>query len=120
MEEFGAILSIWFVHAVIAAVPSAPIVYFGRHRVHWRAWELLVLVVPFAVWWLLMSSELSLGKSLANLGEPFYFAVAVPVATVVRVAIGSRVDERTSAGVLIAGVCVVAVAAFFIVPPLPE
>ena len=120
MEEFGAMLWIWFVHAAIATVLSAPIVFFGRKRVHWRSWELLALVLPFIVWSLLMFSDLSTGKSLANLGEPFYFSFAVPVAALVRVAVGTRIAERTFAGCLIAALCVVAVGVFFIVPPLPE
>jgi len=120
MEEFVAMLWIWLVHAVIAAVLSAPVVFFGRERVHWRYWELLVLILPFTVWCLLMFSRLSTGKSLANLGEPFYFALAVPVAAFVRVAISSQVPQRLCAAVLIATICVVAAGVFFIVPSLPE
>lgn len=121
MEEFGAMMWIWATHAGIAGVLSAPIVFLGRKRVHWRVWELLVLVLPFMVWSGLMFSELSTGKkSLANLGEPFYFAVAIPVAALVRVAVGARIPERACAGSLIALICLVAGAVFFLVPPLPE
>jgi hypothetical protein len=121
MEVLGAMLLIWMVHAVIAAIPSAPIVFFGRKRVRWRFWELLVLVLPFIVWCLLMFSELSTGrKSLSNLGEPVCFALAVPVAALVRVAVASRIPERPCAAVLIAMACMVAAGVFFVVPPLPE
>ena len=121
MEEFGAILLIWMVHTGIAGMPSAPIVLLGRKRVHWHVWELLVLVFPFVVWTVLMFSNLSPGrKSLANLGEPFYFALAVPAAATVRVAVGSRVPERLIAGGLIAVMCIVAIGVFFLVPALPE
>lgn len=121
MEELGAMLLIWLMHAGIACVLSAPIVYFGRRRVHWQLWELLVLVLPFGVWTVLMFSELSTGKkSLSNLGEPFYFAVGIPVAALARVAIGSQVSERMCAGALIAMLCIVAGGVFFLVPALPE
>jgi hypothetical protein len=120
MEKFLALLWIWLLHAVFAGVLAAPIAFLGRKRVHWRAWELFVLVLPFFVWAVLMSSKLSIGKSLANLSEPFWFALAVPVAALVRVAVGSRVSERACAASLIALVCVAAAAVFFIVPPLPE
>ena len=114
-------LLIWAMHAAIAGVLSAPVVFFGRNRVHWRYWELLVLVLPFVVWTVLMSSELSTGrKSLANLGEPFYIAVAVPVIALVRVAIGTRIPERACAGALIALMSIIAGGVFFLVPPLPE
>lgn len=121
MEETGAIFLIWLMHAALAGVLSAPVVHFGRRRVHWRSWELLALVLPFTIWSVLMFSELAIGKkSLSNLAEPFYFAAAIPVAALIRVALGSRMSERVCAGCLIAAVCLVAVGVFFLVPPLPE
>ena len=121
MEEFGAMLWIWLVHAVVASVLSAPIIFVARKRVHWRAWEALVLILPFLIWCLLMFSDLSTGKkTLANLGEPFYFALAVPVAAIIRATSGSRVPERVCAVSLIVLVSVIAAVVFFIVPPLPE
>lgn len=121
MKEFGAVLWIWLVHAAIAALLSAPVVFLGRKRVHWHAWELLTLIAPFIVWCLLMFSPLSTAKkSMANLGEPFYFALAVPVVALARVAIGSQVSEDISAGILMAVMCGVAASVFFLVPSLPE
>lgn len=114
-------LLIWLLHVVIAGVFTAPIVFLGRKRVRWQAWESVVFVLPFAVWAVLMFSDLSIGhKSLANLGEPFYFAAAVPVAALVRVAIGGRIPEHVSAGGLIALMCMIASGVFLLVPPLPE
>ena len=121
METFGLLLRIWAMHTAIAVVSSAPIVFFGRKRVRWRLWELLVLVLPFTVWTLLMFSEFSTGrKSLANLGEPFYIALGAPVAAFVRVAVGSRIPDSVCIASLIATLCLVAAGVFFIVPPLPE
>ena len=60
MEELGAIMLISAdARAGIAGVLSTPIVYFGRRRVCWRLWELLVLVLPFAFWSVLMFSVFS-------------------------------------------------------------
>ncbi len=121
MEEFNAMLIIWLIHAGLAAVPSAPIIFFGRKRIHWRTWELLALVIPFAVWMCLMFSDLSTGrKSLSNLAEPFFFSLAVPAVALARVAVGTKVNEKWFAGLLIAALCGVAAAVFFLVPPLPE
>ncbi len=120
VEEYQALFMIWAMHAGIAAVLSAPIVLLGRGRVDWEVWELLILVLPFIVWFMLMFSDLAIGKSLANLGEPFFFALAVPVAALARVAVGSRIDERICAVVLIALMCLVAAGVFFLVPSLPE
>ena len=114
-------LIIWLMHVGIAAVPSAPIVFFGRERVHWRSWELLALVIPFTVWMCLMYSDLSTGwKSLSNLAEPFFFSLAVPLAALARVAVGTKVNEKWFAGLLIAALCGAAAAVFFLVPSLPE
>ncbi|MEX1231314.1 MAG: hypothetical protein WEB58_13800 [Planctomycetaceae bacterium] len=120
MEEIGAMILIWVVHAGIAAVLSSPIIFFGRKRVQWRLWELLISVIPFTVWTLLSFSELAMGKSLANLGEPFYFAPAIPALAFIRVAVGSRFSETLCAVVLIAVMCLIAAGVFFVVPPLPE
>jgi hypothetical protein len=116
-----ALLVIWGMHAVFSGVLSAPIVFLGRWRVHWQIWELLVFVIPFVVWCILMFSDLSTGrKSLSNLVEPFYFALAIPVVALVRVAIGTHLSEQACAAGLIALVCVISAATFFLVPVLPE
>jgi len=120
MREYDSLLFLWIMHAAIAAVLSAPIVFFGRRRVHWYSWEVLSLVLPFSVWLLLMFSDLSLGKSIANFGESLLISLAVPAAALVRVAIGHRAVERSIAIAIIAALCVIAASAFFIVPPLPE
>jgi len=121
MEEFGAVLWIWLVHAGVASVLSAPIVFFGRKQVHWHAWEALVLILPFLCWCLFMFSDLATGrKNLANLGEPFFFALAIPFGALIRVAVGKRVPESPCALGLIALVCAVAAGVFFVTPPLPE
>lgn len=124
MGMFNAMIlmiGVWAAHVAIATLLSAPIVFFGRRRVHWRWWELSALVLPFGVWMLLMFSELSTGKkSLGNLAEPFYFSLAIPLAALVRVGIGTRCGERVCAGVLIGALCAIAAIVFFIVPSLPE
>ena len=121
MELISMMLLIWAIHAGIATVLSAPVVFFGRKRVYWRLGELVVLILPFTVWSVLMCSELAVGrKSLANCVEPFYFAAAVPLAALIRVTVGSRIPEKLSAGILIAAICALAAGVFFMVPSLPE
>jgi hypothetical protein len=119
--DYHILLGIWFMYAVPASVLSAPIVFFGRKRVHWHFWELSVLVLPLQVWLLLLFSQaVPISKTLSNLGEPFYFSFAVPVAALVRVATGARVAERVLAVCLIAALCGVAAIVFLVVPPMPE
>ncbi|MHB1035546.1 MAG: hypothetical protein ACYC35_15055 [Pirellulales bacterium] len=114
------VLVIWLIHFAIAAILCAPIVFFGRKRVHWRSWELLAVILPFSVWLLLMMSPLSMGrKTLGNIGEPFYFALGVPIAAIVRVSIGPPVvRQRLLIAAIIGTLCLVAAAIFFFVPPV--
>src|SRR5436190_2135590 len=121
MDMFSMFFRVWLASALIAGVLSAPVVLLGRKRVSWSWWELCALIVRFLVWAFLMCSELATGKkSLANLGEPFYFSAAVPLAALIRVAVGRRVRESVCAGALLLMLCGVSASVFFLVTFLPE
>ena len=120
VPERMALMVIWMMHVVVAVVFSAPIVFFGRTRVHWSRWDLLAFVLPFGVWLALMESSAGVGKSLANLVEPVYFSFAVPIAALVRVMLGARVRERACSISLVALLCLTAICVFRWTPPLPE
>jgi hypothetical protein len=112
-----AIFWIWLVHAGIATILSVPIVLLGRRRVRWRLWDLLGVCVPFGVWLLLMMSAASIGrKGAGNLVEVFWLGAAVPAAATARVLIGSRFRQGACAAAVLAVLCLVAIAVFFIVP----
>ena len=116
-----AMLVIWMVHAAVGAALSAPILWFGRKRITRTGWELLALVIPSCIWFLLMLSPLSTGqKSLANIGEPIYISFAMPVAAILRVAIGQHLGRMASMLIVIGVLCGVAAAIFFLVPWKPE
>lgn len=121
LHKLGVILWIWFVHAAIAAALSAPIVFLSRARVNWHYWEALALVLPFATWTLFSFSSLAEGKkSLSNLSEPVYLAIAIPIIASIRVIAGPRIPEGLFAGILLAVLCTLAAVLFFVIPPLPE
>lgn len=121
MEAAGTLFLIWFAHAAIGIFLAGPILLLGRKRVGWANWQLLALVIPFCIWAALMLSPLSDGKkSLANLGEPVYISLAMPVLALLRIVAGRRLGERAYAFGFIAALCAVAIATFFLVPPKPE
>ena len=121
MEAAATLFLIWSMHAVVGAGLAGPILFFGRKRVGWANWELLVLIVPFCVWTALMLSPLSSGrKSLANIGEPIYISFAMPVLALLRVAIARRLSERVYAASFVTSLSIVAIAVFFMVPFKPE
>ncbi len=118
--EWVALLWIWVMHAVVAAVLSSPVVLWGRKRVRWGLMDSLAFVLPFGVWLALSVCSGSMGKSLANLVEPFYFGLAIPVAASVRVLLGDRGRQWVCSLCLVALVCLTAACVFWLTPPLPE
>jgi hypothetical protein len=121
MEIVPFVIVTWLIHAGIGAVLSAPVVLFSRRRVHWRKREFLVFVMPFAIWLALCEFTGIRSKSLSNAAiEPAMFALAVPMAALIRVIIGTRISERACVAGLIAAVSAVAIAVYFCVPALPE
>ena len=111
---------LWITHATIALVLASPVLFFGRRRARWESWELLAVILPFALWMGLMFSNLSTGKSLANLGECIYISFGLPVVAFIRVWAGGTTRQRGCAAALIGVLCGVAAGAFFLTPPLPE
>lgn len=112
-------LWIWSLHTVIGAVLCSPIVFFGRKRVHWTFLDLLALLLPFTIWLGLMMF-LGTGKSLANLIEPVFISLALPVAALIRVLVGPRASERVVSIGLVALLCVTGIGVYGLTPPLPE
>ena len=121
-RESGLVLMgyIWVMHAVVAAVLSTPIVFLGRKRVHWGPLDFMAFVLPFGVWLVLSEFSEPTGKSLANLIEPVYFSLAIPLAALFRVIVGARVREWACSTSLVALVCLTAACVFWLTPPLPE
>jgi len=121
MASVTIIFFAWLLQTIVAAVPTAPVVFFSRRRVHWNVWELLAFVLPFLVWAILMLSDLSTGrKSLSNLVEPALLGIAIGIAAFVRASLGLRLTERGFAWALLGGLCIIAAGIFFLVPSLPE
>jgi hypothetical protein len=110
-------------YLAISVLGSVPIILLGwaTERVHWRPWDCLAVVLPFLTWLALKYSDLATGpKNWTNVAEPIYFSFAVPVAALVRVAVGKRIRESVSSAALIAWLCFVAAVVLFFTPPLPE
>jgi hypothetical protein len=117
--EWLGTLQIWAVHSAIGAVLSAPIVLLGRRRVHWGLLDLLAFLLPFAAWLALMYTS-RVGKSLANLGEPIFFGLAIPFAALVRVIVGAHIEERACSIGLVGLLSLVAAGVYWWTPSLPE
>jgi hypothetical protein len=118
-SEWLATMQIWALHSAVGSVLSAPVVLLGRRRVHWGLLDLLAFLVPFAAWLALMYTSW-VGKSLANLGEPIFFGLAIPVAALVRVIVGAHIEERACSIGLVGLLSLVAAGVYWWTPSLPE
>jgi hypothetical protein len=110
---------LWGVHAILPLVVSSPLLYLGRHRAKWQAYDLLALVLPFLVWLFCMAA-FGANKSLSNLGECFLISIAIPFAAATRIALGYRQRQWIYSAFIIFALCLVAVAIYFLIPSLPE
>ena len=107
----------WLMHASIACVPLAFIVPLSRKRVHWQWWELLALIIPYGIFVVLMSSNFAT-KNPLNMFDSISIGFAIPVAALVRVAVGARIGERLCAALLMGLLCIVAVIVYFTTGPV--
>jgi hypothetical protein len=102
----------WLLHVVVAGLPLALIVPLSRKRVHWQRWELLALILPYSIFTVLMLSNVE-SKNPLNMFDATSISVAVAIAALVRVAVGTRIGERSCAILLMCLLCVVAVFVYF-------
>jgi hypothetical protein len=81
-----ASISAWLVHATVALLISAPILFSGRKRVRWMRFDALAILLPFSVWlslWLL-GSWLGL---LGGISAPHTWSALAAVALMISVPI---------------------------------
>jgi len=110
----------WLPFLLTAGPVSAACWFFGRNRVRWFKWEYSILITPYVVW-LLFVTIAGDGKSLANaFAEPFYLGCGAALASIIRVAVGKKLNQKATASVLFAAVCILAVMLWAFVSPMPE
>lgn len=76
------------------------------------------MVIPFLVWVALLFIQ-DRGKSIANVIEVFWLGCLLPLAAVIRVVVGQRVNRRVLAASLVVAFCFVAVLLWALVAPIP-
>jgi hypothetical protein len=104
-------------------LPTLPVCgaiwWFGRKRVQWSPLDFLLLVLPYAVWFVLLGTDICC-KSMSNFGEAFYVGVAVAFAPIIRLVLPKRWNGKAVAAALLIAACAVAAGMYFAVPGLPE
>jgi len=105
-DTFAAIVVVliaWLIYLLPGVLLGLPICYLGRKRTQFMAWELSVFVLPFVAWLILFS--VSKDKTLGNLVEAAILGSVIPIAAIVRVLLGERVNRILVATSLIAVQC---------------
>jgi hypothetical protein len=116
LEPIGFLILIWFAHLIPLLVVSVPVWFFGRKRVKWNGWDFAIVVLPFAVWGALMLVS-DLGKSVSN---GLIIGWILPIAPIIRVVVGERMNQKKMALGLLVALCFVAGCLWGIVPQLSE
>jgi hypothetical protein len=119
MDTFLPYLYLWLVQAGVAGVIAMPVYLRWRERVQWRSWEMIDLILPWAVWMALMLTDLA-AKSLGNLGETAVVGLAIALGVVTRAVIGTRVRQPMAGRVMLIALCIVAAGIYFLMPVWPE
>lgn len=119
---FASLPMIGFMYIFYLVPISFAVIAYRKFRDNdeqFRNFDLLLLVVPHVVWWVLLLSS-SQGKSLSNaVVEPAALGMASSIVLLVRLLPGypgSRVGVLASIAIpILAAVCI-----WFLVPELPE
>ena len=113
---------LWALYAIIPAFITVPIAVWSRHRVHWYSWEVLAFILPFGIWLALTWMRVApwLPKGINNLGECFFLGLGIPLAALIRAAVGRgcKAYEMRFAGALLLLLCGLAAAIYFFTPDL--
>ena len=109
----------WLMQAGIAFVPLIFIVPLSRKRVHWCWWESLALILPYGVFLALTFFNFTPTNPL-NIFDSIAIGFAVPIAALVRVAVGARIDQQFCAALLMFLLCAVAAILYFMAPVVQD
>jgi len=111
------VLIAWLIYLLPAILLCLPVWYLGRKRAHFVWWELSVFVLPLVAWLIVFSA--SKDKTLGNLVEALILGCVVPVAMLIRVLVGNRLNRTLVATGLIVLQCGFAILLGKIFPDVP-
>lgn len=107
---------VWLFYLVPAGVLSLPLWIGGRRRARWLWWEFSILLLPFLVFVSLHVLQVRGGIGWSLLFGSFYLGCIAPVAALIRVIAGQRVNRLRLASSLLIAACLIAVAVYLLLP----
>ncbi len=122
MGIFGMILFLLFLYAIPSLPLTALFWFLGRKRANWLNKELVFILIPWAVWLILMFFASTGKKSLSNIIEVFYCGIAGGIILLPRIIfpVSSKNQKLliTSLSTFVA--TIIAILIFYLMPALPE
>ena len=119
MRDIDLFLMLWLYHLLPATVLSLPIWLRAHDRAKWLWWDFSILVLPYSVWAVFFALNLR-PKSMGNFGEALYLGCIIPLAAVIRAAVGSKIKPSQMAGVVLVAFCTIAFLLYWFMPIQPE
>lgn len=98
-------------------MPIANFTYCFYKSIGVRKLEYTTLIIPFAVWFMLLHND-GVTKSLANLIEAPAIGVIISVLSLVHIMLGRKSDFSTL--IYVVSTCSVSFVVYYLVPALPE
>ena len=120
----GEIISMMFVQLFNYSLPivlvGGPIAFIGSKRCKWYAWEIISVLFPLIVWYILFYN-MATGKSLTNAAiEPLYLGGIITIFIIVRVIVAPKIKINTMAIIFMVLGILPAIIIWWKIPGLPE
>jgi len=115
----------WYVEVwgLFYLVPSAVVLFplwlSSKQRVTWSRWDLTLLIVPYFLWAVLMSSGIQ-KKDTGNLIEPILLSLIVGFCFLFRTVMASRLKRSSVLSICLGISLAAAVLFYFFVGSIPE
>ncbi len=108
-------VGLWLMRVVIGAALTWPVIVIGRDRARWRWWELDAFVLPFCALSHCIAMSLRL-DDLRDIVAALAISLAIPIAALVRIKIGHRMNRILVSMALLIALCCVAVGVYTVLP----
>jgi hypothetical protein len=96
-----------------------PLWYFGRKRICLNIWDYSLFIIPYTVWFILLSYNEN-GKTVSNYIESPLTGIIVLMAPIFRIIIGNRINQNRLAFTLLLIMCIFSWCIWYFMPKLPE
>lgn len=121
LEMLLTIAGLWLLlYLAPALLLTIPIWVLGHHRVKWLWWEFAILVIPYLLFISLDALRIKGGLGYAMILGNIYLSGVVPVAALIRVLVGQRLEGMLVASSLLIAACAFTILLYLLLPPVMD